>query len=270
MTAFYNEILSSIQYFFSFFLEFNILYFLVIIILLPLWAFVFPKFLPNRKNQPFKPIVTYKPQISRELIYTLSTMLIFPAMFLVYQYFLQDVGFFRRYTEISGLFGWAYAIFTLALLFVWHDTVFFWTHKIMHHPKLFQHIHKVHHLSRDIEPLSSISFHPYEALVQISWAIPLFIVIPISTPVFLTYLVLEAAHTFYGHSGYELFPSGFTKHWLGKYIATSTHHNMHHSKPGGHYGLYFTWWDKLTNTEFADYHDTFEKVTNLSYKKIST
>jgi hypothetical protein len=44
--------------------------------------------------------------------------------------------------------------------------------------------------------------------------------------------------------------------------ATSTHHNMHHSKPGGHYGLYFTWWDKLTNTEFNDYHETFEKLTN--------
>jgi Delta7-sterol 5-desaturase len=256
----FQSILSAIVFFFND----NILYIITIAILLPSWAFIFPKLFKKRKNYAFKPIITFKSQLIRETFYTLSSMIIFTLITLGFDYFLKGVGYYKAFPEIVGVWGIIYGFFTLGLMFVWHDTYFFWTHKTMHHPKLFKHLHKVHHLSRDIEPLSAVSFHPLEALVQSFALVPLLLIVPISFPVILIYGVLEAAHTFYGHCGYELYPAGFTRHWLGKYIATSTHHNLHHEKVGGNYGLYFTWWDKFVGKEFADYHDRYDLLTSKS------
>ena len=65
-----------------------------------------------------------------------------------------------------------------------------------------------------------------------------------------------------GHVGFELFPSGFTKHWLGKWFNTSTHHNMHHRYGRGNYGLYFNFWDRVMGTNHKLYDATFEEVVN--------
>jgi Delta7-sterol 5-desaturase len=246
----------------------NILYVIAIAILLPLWAFVFPRIIKNRKNYPIKPLSIFKKQLTREAIFTISSMIIFTVVTIGFDKILNGVGYYKSFQVFEGLVGIIYQILTLMLIFVWHDTYFFWTHKTMHSPLLFRHAHKVHHLSKDIEPLSSVSFHPLEAIVQSLALIPILLLVPISFQVLFVYFVLEAVHTFYGHSGYELYPSGFTKHWLGKHIATSTHHNYHHERVGGHYGLYFTWWDKLTNKEFSDYHDRFEELAGSNNKKI--
>jgi Delta7-sterol 5-desaturase len=260
--------LQSVKFFLEFFFSFNAIYLIVLPVLLLLWAIVFPKFIKHRKNYPFKPIKAFTPQLRRELFYTIISLFIFAGITLYLSFALKGIGYYDGYPEITGIWGYVYAAFTLVAMFLWHDTFFFWTHKTMHHPMLFRYTHKVHHLSKDIEPLSSISFHPIEAVVQSFWSVPLLLILPISLPVIITYGVLEAIHTFYGHSGYELYPSGFTKHWLGKHIATSTHHNYHHERVGGHYGLYFTWWDKLTNKEFSDYHERFEELASGKNKKI--
>jgi sterol desaturase/sphingolipid hydroxylase (fatty acid hydroxylase superfamily) len=84
----------------------------------------------------------------------------------------------------------------------------------------------------------------------------------------LVYSIVELFHTVYAHAGYELYPSGFTKHWLGKHIITSTHHNMHHERVGGNYGLYFMWWDWAMKTEFPDYHERFESLANSKLQPI--
>ena len=63
-----------------------------------------------------------------------------------------------------------------------------------------------------------------------------------------------------GHLGYEIYPKGFNTHWLFRWKTPSTHHNMHHMKFNGNYGLYFTWWDRIFKTEFKDYNETYEKV----------
>jgi Delta7-sterol 5-desaturase len=246
----------------------NILYVIAIAVMLPLWAFVLPKFIKNRKNYPLKPLSSFKKQLSREAIFTISSMIIFTVVTLGFDNLLKGVGYYKAFPEFQGVIGIVYQIFTLGLIFVWHDTYFFWTHKTMHRPSLFRYTHKVHHLSKDIEPLSSVSFHPIEALIQSFALIPLLLLVPISFQVLFVYFVLEAIHTFYGHSGYELYPSGFTKHWFFKHFATSTHHNYHHERVGGHYGLYFTWWDKLTNKEFSDYRERFEALAGSKHKKI--
>ncbi len=62
------------------------------------------------------------------------------------------------------------------------------------------------------------------------------------------------------HLGYEMYPKNFNTHWLFKLKTPSTHHNMHHEKVHGNYGLYFTWWDKLCKTEFKDYNSTYNAI----------
>ncbi len=65
-----------------------------------------------------------------------------------------------------------------------------------------------------------------------------------------------------GHLGYEIYPKGFTKNKIWKWKTTSTHHNMHHEKFRGNYGVYFTFWDRWFKTEFKDYHQVFENIAN--------
>jgi sterol desaturase/sphingolipid hydroxylase (fatty acid hydroxylase superfamily) len=91
--------------------------------------------------------------------------------------------------------------------------------------------------------------------------------VPIHPIALLVFFVFEGVHTVYGHSGYELFPSWWTKHWFFKHkTAIATHHSMHHEKVNGNYGLYFTWWDKRMGTEFMDYESKFEEIS--SSKKV--
>ena len=64
----------------------------------------------------------------------------------------------------------------------------------------------------------------------------------------------------YGHLGYELYPKGFSRHWLGKWINTSVSHNQHHQYFKGNYSLYFTFWDRWMGTMRPDYEQRFEEL----------
>ncbi len=73
----------------------------------------------------------------------------------------------------------------------------------------------------------------------------------------------------YGHLGYELYPKGFNKNRIGKWINTSVNHNQHHQYFKGNYGLYFLWWDRWMKTIRKDYDDKFEAVKSSSKKKMN-
>ncbi len=61
--------------------------------------------------------------------------------------------------------------------------------------------------------------------------------------------------------GYELYPANWYRIPLLKYKTPSTHHNLHHAKFNGNYGLYFTWWDRWMGTEFPETRERFEEIT---------
>jgi len=65
-----------------------------------------------------------------------------------------------------------------------------------------------------------------------------------------------------GHLGYELYPKKFMQSGWSRFFNSSTHHNMHHSKFKGNFGLYFRFWDKWMGTEFKDYETTFNQIVN--------
>ncbi len=64
----------------------------------------------------------------------------------------------------------------------------------------------------------------------------------------------------YGHLGYEILPEWFRRTVLFEILATSTYHNLHHSKFKGNYGLYFRIWDRCMGTEHPEYVKEYDKI----------
>jgi sterol desaturase/sphingolipid hydroxylase (fatty acid hydroxylase superfamily) len=46
---------------------------------------------------------------------------------------------------------------------------------------------------------------------------------------------------------------------LGRWFIGPAHHSIHHRKYTVHYGLYFTFWDKLLGTQDPDYEQKFDE-----------
>jgi sterol desaturase/sphingolipid hydroxylase (fatty acid hydroxylase superfamily) len=158
--------------------------------------------------------------------------------------------------------GWVYFILAFPLMMLMHDAYFYWMHRLMHHPRLFKWFHLVHHRSGNPSPWAAYAFHPLEAVMESLIFVIFLLIIPIH-PVHLTlFFIFSLTYNVYGHLGFELYPKGFNRHWLGKWLNTSVSHNMHHQYFRGNYGLYFTFWDRLMKTMSTNYDKTFEEVTS--------
>ena len=72
----------------------------------------------------------------------------------------------------------------------------------------------------------------------------------------------------YGHLGYEIAPKWFRNSFLFEIINTSTHHNLHHHKFKGNYGLYFRIWDRIMKTEHPDYVKEYDKIQQRRFPNL--
>jgi Delta7-sterol 5-desaturase len=195
----------------------------------------------------------------REVIYSIITFFVFAIT-----PFVLNNQYVKPYTTIytdKSLHGPGYFIFIFVVMLLMHDTYFYFTHRLMHHPKLFRFFHIVHHKSTNPSPWASFAFNPAEAVVESGIVYLFAFTIPVHFIHIFTFLIFMTVYNVYGHLGYELFPRGFNRHWLGKWFNTSVNHNMHHQYFKGNYGLYFTFWDRIMGTTHKDYHSRFEQVT---------
>lgn len=211
----------------------------------------------TRKIQPRFP---EKGAIRREVLYSLSTALIFGTV--IYSVLFSRL---RRHTliyrDLHAHTLWYFGLSVLAAI-VLHDTYFYWTHRLMHHRRIFPYVHKVHHRSHNPTPWAAYAFHPLEALVEVG-IVPLMVVIlplhPLALSAFGLYMI---AMNVMGHLGYELYPRAFMQNRVLRVVFnTSTHHNMHHRYNKGNYGLYFNLWDRLMKTNHSTYETTFLSIT---------
>ncbi|GAB3823381.1 sterol desaturase family protein [Pontibacter rugosus] len=163
------------------------------------------------------------------------------------------------YTEVSA-FGWPYFFLSVVLALVVHDTYFYWTHRMMHHPKLFKLFHLTHHKSTNPSPWAAFSFSPLEAVVEASVILVIAFLIPIHPLAIALFLLLMTIYNVYGHLGYEIYPKWLVNSSVGKWLNTSTNHNMHHKYFKGNYGLYFRFWDEWLHTTHPNYDKTLEKL----------
>ena len=196
----------------------------------------------------------------REILYSVATIVIFTAatVFFVKNPPVTDHTFYYRDIHQHG---WFYFFAAFPIMMVLHDTYFYWMHRLMHRPEIFRYFHRVHHLSTNPSPWAAYAFHPLEALVEIGILPAFLFIMPIHFLHLLIFFLFMITYNVYGHLGWELYPRGFSKHWLGKWINTSVNHNQHHQFFKGNYGLYFTFWDRMMGTIRNDYDQKFEEVS---------
>ena len=157
-------------------------------------------------------------------------------------------------------YGTAYLVLAFPLMLLIHDTYFYWMHRIMHNRWLFKKVHLVHHKSTNPSPWAAYAFHPFEAIVESFIFVIFLLTIPVHSIHLMIFFVFSLVYNVYGHLGFEIYPKGFNKHWLGKWMNTSVSHNMHHQYFKGNYGLYFTIWDRLMGTLRPDYEASFDSL----------
>jgi sterol desaturase/sphingolipid hydroxylase (fatty acid hydroxylase superfamily) len=217
-----------------------------------------------KKKITFKKIQQRFPKTrdyGREIFFSTLSIIIFsfPPLFMLYSDSIRPhTSFYRDISE----YGWIYAILAFPLMLVLHDTYFYWAHRLMHHPRLFRWFHLVHHKSSNPSPWAAYAFHPLEAIVESLIFVIFLLTIPVHSIHLSLFFIFSLVYNVYGHLGFELYPKGFSRHWLGKWINTSVSHNMHHQFFKGNYGLYFTFWDRWMKTMSRNYDTTFEEVTS--------
>lgn len=195
----------------------------------------------------------------REMGYSICTISIFAMVPVVLIKNPLVVMHTSYYTRISD-YGWWYFFLAFPLLFFIHDTYFYWTHRLMHHKILFRWFHLVHHHSTNPSPWAAYAFHPLEAIVEAGVFAVFLFTLPVHPLHIYLFFFFMIVYNVYGHSGYEFYPAGFTRHWLGKWINTSVSHNQHHHYFKGNYGLYFTFWDRIMGTMRTDYDRDFDAI----------
>lgn len=203
---------------------------------------------------------------AREVGYSLVTAVIFTVIgYLTFMTPFRDLT--MVYTSI-GEYGIIYFIASILLLLLFHDTYFYWTHRAMHHPAIFKWAHHTHHKSTNPSPWAAMAFHPWEAVVEALYASLIVLVIPVHPLAIFIWLLIMMTYNVYGHLGYELYPGGFSRSRIGRWINTSVNHNQHHQYFKGNYGLYFLWWDRWMGTLRTDYDEAFLKATRLADKPV--
>ncbi|MEQ8312545.1 MAG: sterol desaturase family protein [Gammaproteobacteria bacterium] len=197
--------------------------------------------------------------ICREIGNSVITVAVYASVAL-FTVGLINSGNSMMYSELRS-FDVAYIPFSIVLLLVFHDAYFYWAHRLMHSRRLFRLFHRTHHMSRTPTPWAAYCFAIPEAFLMACF-VPLVIqLLPVHSIALFTFLIIMIFRNAMGHSGIEFHPPGWVdSRW--DFLTTVTHHDLHHQKFDGNYGLYFTWWDRWMGTERPEYKSTFRKVTN--------
>lgn len=166
-----------------------------------------------------------------------------------------DAGITRLYADVHS-YGLWYLGVSYGLVLVLQDTYFYFVHRLFHHPKLFRWFHQGHHHSIDPTPWTSFAFDPPEAVVQSLFLIAIVFIMPLHFITVIAVLITMTVWAVVNHLGLDLLAPSFPHHWLGKWFIGPAHHSIHHHRYRFHYGLYFTFWDRLLGTEDASYSGT--------------
>lgn len=194
----------------------------------------------------------------REIWHSMQTTLVFTVISVVLL-FTPARQFTQLYRHIDDYPLWYMGV-SLVLSLVVHDTYFYWMHRLLHHPKLFKATHLVHHKSTNPSPWTSYSFHLLEAVAEGGVLVVLVCIMPMHPLTVVLFTITGFMINVYGHLGYEIMPRWFRHSWLFQLLNSSVHHNLHHSRFKGNYGLYFRIWDRLMGTEHPDYVKEFDRI----------
>lgn len=200
-----------------------------------------------------------KGQIRREIMLSLSTILIFTGIGLLLTW-LTTMGYTRIYFDFNE-YRISYFIFSIVVALLMHDTYFYWAHRLMHWKPVFDRVHHAHHISTSPTPWAAFAFHPYEAVIE-GMIVPIVaMTLPIHQLAILAFVTIMMLNNVIVHLGYELYPAKILGQKTSKWLVTATHHDMHHRYVRGNYGLYFNIWDQIMSTVHRKYEETFDNLT---------
>lgn len=199
-----------------------------------------------------------KKDFLREIMHSMVSSLVF-AVIGVIILFTPLAQYTRVYQNISA-YPWWWIPLSVGLSLVIHDTYFYWMHRLLHHKAIFKTAHLAHHKSTNPSPWASYSFHFLEAIIEGGILVVVAFALPMHPVSIVLFIMSGFAINVYGHLGYELMPRKFRYSVWFQVFNTSVHHNLHHSKFKGNYGLYFRVWDQLMGTEHPDYVKEYDKV----------
>ena len=163
-----------------------------------------------RKLQPAMPAAA---QIGREIGYSTVAVAVFGAINGILA-FAGVVPHTLLYRAI-GQYGFPWFVVSIAVALGVHDTYFYWTHRLLHLRSIFPRVHRIHHLSTNPTPWTAYAFHPTESIVRAGGVVVILFVVPMHPLALILFQVISTAVNVYGHSGYELYPPGWSRHWLG-------------------------------------------------------
>lgn len=153
----------------------------------------------------------------------------------------------RLYVDVSA-YGLGYLGISYALVLLLQDTYFYFIHRLFHHPKLFRWFHQGHHRSHHPTPWTSFAFDPPEAAVQSLFLLTIVFILPLHLVTVIAVLITMTVWAVVNHLGLDLLSPKFPHYWLSRWFIGPAHHSIHHHRYRLHYGLYFTFWDRLLGT----------------------
>ncbi|WP_293789049.1 sterol desaturase family protein [uncultured Pedobacter sp.] len=194
----------------------------------------------------------------REILHSMQSTFVFTCIAMVL--LLTPIRQYTMvYSHINDYPVW-YIPVSVAISLVIHDTYFYWMHVFLHHKKVFKFAHLLHHKSTNPSPWTSYSFHLAEGIIEGLVLVVIVFTIPIHRIGIVLFTMVAFAINVYGHLGYEVAPKWFRKSWLFGLLNTSVHHNLHHTRFKGNYGLYFRIWDRVMGTEHPEYVKTYDQL----------
>ena len=208
-----------------------------------------------------------KKDFIREVWHSMQSTLVF-SIIAVALVFTPLHQYTRIYININDFPIWYIGV-ALVLSLIIHDTYFYWMHRLLHHKRLFKLTHLVHHKSTNPSPWTSYSFHILEAITEGLVLVPIVMLLPMHPLTILLFTVTGFIINVYGHLGYEIMPKWFRFTWAFEILNTSVHHNLHHSKFKGNYGLYFRIWDRMMGTEHSDYVREYDRLQDRRFHQSS-
>ena len=158
-----------------------------------------------------------------------------------------------RIYDQPGAYGWWYVSVSYLLVLLLQDGFFYVTHRLFHHPRFYRWTHKGHHKSRRPSPWTSFAFDPIESLAQAMFLVGVVWLIPLHLGTIFAVLATMSIWAVVNHLGLEQLPVHFPHHWLGRWVIGPAHHSVHHNHQTVHFGLYFTFWDRVLGTQDPAY-----------------
>lgn len=214
--------------------------------------------LRHRKIRPDSPTAR---QMLTEIVFSIRTAVIFATVgFFIW---LADQHSLLQLYDNPAQYGWIWFVLSIFSLVVLHDAWFYWMHRLIHHRRLFRLLHLRHHRSHNPSPFAAYSFDVGEAVLTSLYFPLVLILLPVSELAAFIFTVNMMLVNALHHCGYEVYPCNRSGKPLLDWLTTTTHHDLHHARGNGNFGLYFTFWDRLMGTEHPEYHRNYAAAVNF-------